>query len=355
MRESAVKTTLYLEMNKTIRNKDIFLLWLLFFIVFFSIVLIYAFSFPLHEKEELSNEDKVVLRVEYIEQREFYKQILDYLDGQSGDLPDGVIIVPNYDYEKEYLYYDFLIENNTFSVDYLTTHQQTFDLSHQGSYVMVVVFKALSLVLPILAITLAFEVFNLDINDSLKNILISSNNRKNVFFGKNVFLYLISTLYLLLTMVIPFIMGWSDSAAKFLLYGEDGFFEKSALEIVFLPKFVTIILSMLFWMNFAKLTMLIKNRKMSISLTVITYFVTRSIFYIANSIGVSNKILFGLFSLFYLQAGELYEYLDVFSYFTKGWLTLIIVTVIEIALTIIVDYLCRKKILKKDVISVDCN
>lgn len=345
-----LKKALKFETYKIIKHRYIVVAFFVFFIIFLSITVVYAYSFPLPKRGALSDTEKEDETALYIQQRMFYENTLSFINGENSSLPAGTIIAPNVDYEQQYKYYDYLLTTGTFESEYLGHHEQLFDLQHRGSYIMIEILNILGVVLPLLAIFTTFYVVNSDyVNGTIKNQIASPVGRRAVFTGKSVFLFILIAIIFMLSILCPMIAGLSDSSAKMLLYNSKGYYAQSAFVSIFFPKVLSLAMSMAFWSCIMSFFILIKNRFLSIIAPVLTFGISQLIYYLVNIvIGIDDLIIFRIIPMAFLRYGELYSVLDIFSFFTNGWLTIILTSIFVIALSIASTLIYTKKISRQD-------
>jgi ABC-type transport system involved in multi-copper enzyme maturation permease subunit len=338
------------ETYKIIKNKFLMISSVTFFMIFLSIALGYAYSFPLPQKNELSYEEKEHAVTYYNQQKSFYENILMYLNGETATLPPGVIIASDMDYKQQFEYYDFLLSTGTFESDYLEQNEQGFSVNHRGSYIMVEMLDILSVIMPVIAICLSLYVLRSDcLNGSVKNLIASPIERRNIMFGKSIFLYLLLTVVFTIVILCPMIVGLSDSSAVMLLYGANGYYVQSAFIAIFFPKAISVFFSILFWSGITECFVLIKNRVMSAIYPIMIFAGFRFIYYLIDVlIGVDRSVLFYIFPITFLRYAELYNILNIFQSFTQGWLSLLVAAIFIIAICIISSFICMRRISKQD-------
>lgn len=338
------------ETYKIIKNKFLIIFSVIFFIIFLSIMLGYAYSFPLSQKTEMSYEEKEHKITYYNQQRSFYEDILMYLDGEIDSLPPGVIIVPDMGYEQQFEYYDFLLSTGTFESDYLAQNEQSFSADHRGNYIMVEMLDILSVIIPIIAICISLYVLSSDcLRGSIKNLIASPIGRRNIMLGKSIFLYLLLTVVFMIVILCPMIAGLCDSSAVMLLYGANGYYVQNAFIAIFFPKAIAVFLSILFWSGITEFFVLIKKRIMSAIYPIMIFAGFQLIYYlIGDLIGVNCSVLFYLFPITFLRYAELYKILNIFQSLTQVWLSLLVAAIFIIALCIISSFACMRRISKQD-------
>ena len=305
MRINVIKYELYLLM----KNKTIIVSVLVLFFILIGTITAYSFSYP-ENKVVLSSSQQKDAIVHYREQREICRIVSVYQHGEA-ELPEGVMIAQDVDYQRQYEYYDYLLQTHSFEEDY--------GMVTRARILCERALTILGTLLPVIVILFAYYLLTVDsAKGREKNLLSAPMQQKAIMCGRTMSIWYGVAVITVLFELCPFVAALCDKSA-FLVYGNNGYSTKSTFVALFLPAFVSMALAASFWTGITLLCARIKCRYWMNAIPLGLYVIMQTIYVIMQeSVDANIKWRLWLDAVAFLRYAPTFERLECFGQ-ADGW------------------------------------
>lgn len=209
------------------------------------------------------------------------------------------------------------------------------------------VMNILGYILPVVSMLAAFFFLTSEYSGgTAKNLLAATVSRKSIFFGKVLFLCIINLFVLVVASAYPMIAGLSDSSAKLLIYGKNGWHALPAFAYLFFPKIVSIFASMIFCTALSVfLGQFFKKRVWGLIAPLLVCGILELVYAIIES-AVGVEVFF--MPLSFMRYADIGDIIEAFAAFSTGWLWLMLAAIAVTAFSAVCTVMGAKKIEKQD-------
>lgn len=333
------------ELFKLIKNKSLVIGFCVFFVLLISILGVYVHLYSPKDSTVISEEVKAFQLEYYQNEKEKLEDIIEMMDN---GIPPPFPLYEGY-YESTVLQiaeYSYFLETGTIKEEFVSP--LTIKKEHTGSNNMIVLVDCLGWLLPIFAIVAAHLVINSDYkNNTVKNILASPITKKTIYSAKATTVNIVLLAVFVLSMIYPMIEGLRDLSAKVLLCDGKVYYSQSLFTTYFIPKAISILLSMVLWASLTQLAIFVKNKRLANILPLSVYALIQICIAPFCFIGSSN-VIFSYLPLLALRYNLRESFVHIFDKFTHGWLSLMFTAVVVIGICVTSACCCAKKIEKED-------
>ncbi len=268
-----------------------------FTIIFTSILLLVigaliAISMPVQiQNKEPTPTEREEARLSYQSKLEKYQTLQGYITGEIA-IPEGVLMTDGMvDYSREIEYYTFLLETDTYVAP----------IDSSACHFTKKFLFAVGLVFPLLVILFTYFLATKPSWDEMKNELISQMNRRSLFRGRILFIWLLLLVVSILLLLCPFISSLCDKSS-YVCYGKDGYYCTSGFAIIFLPRALGLLLAAFIWSSTTFLCAKKHHARARLALPLSLYGATQAIF-----------VLFYLFSDVIFNDERAVWYIDILA------------------------------------------
>lgn len=333
------------ELFKLIKNKSLVIGFCVFFVLMICILGAYVQLYSPNDSTVISEEFKASRLEYYQNEKEKLEDIIEMMD--NGIHPPFPISEEYYESTVlEIAEYSYYLETGTIREEYVLA--VAISKEHTGSNNMIVLVDCLGWLLPVFAIIVAHLVINSDYkNNTVKNILASPITKKTIYSAKAATVNIVLVAVFVLSMIYPMIEGLRDLSATVLLCDGKVYYSQTFFTTYFIPKAISILLSMVLWASLTQLAILVKNKKMANILPLSIYALIQICIAPLCLFSSSNEV-FSYLPLLALRYNLKQSINYIFDKFTHGWLSLIVTAVVVIGIWVASTCCCAKKIGKQD-------
>ena len=292
-----------------LKNKALIISVLMFFFSLVGTITAYSFVYPKTEVLLSSSQQKDAI-VHYREQREICRIVSAYQHGEA-ELPEGVMIAQDVDYQRQYEYYDYLLQTHTFEEDYRTVTRARIVCERS--------LTVLGILLSVIVILFAYYLLTIDSTKGReKNLLAAPMQQKAIMCGRAMSIWYGVAVITVLFVLCPFVAALCDKSA-FLVYGNNGYFTKSIFVALFLPAFASMAIAASFWTGVTLLCARIKCRYWMNAIPLGLYVIMQTIYVIMQeSVDADIKWRLWLDAVAFLRYAPTSERLECFGQ-ADGW------------------------------------
>ena len=305
MRINVLKYEFYILM----KNKTLIISVLALFFILIGIIIAYSFSYS-ENKVLLTSSQQEEAIAHYRERRELCRIISAYQRGEA-ELPEGIMLAQDIDYQRQYEYYDYLLQTQTFEEDY-----------RMATRARIVCERALTVLGSLLpAIVILFSCYLLTIDSAKgreKNLRAAPMPQKSILCGRAMSIWCGVAVITVLFGLCPFVAALCDKSA-FIAYGNNGYYAKPTFTALFLPAFASMALAASFWTGVTLLCARIKYRYWMIAIPLGLYVIMQTIYVILQeSVDADIKWRLWLDAVAFLRYAPTFERIEHFGH-ADGW------------------------------------